>query len=103
MRPKIIKRAFDEQASIIEIHSHPYDLPARFSGSDLVGFEDFVPHVWWRLRGAPYSALVFSQTDFDGLVWVDNPRMPIQLEELKVGIRSLQPNRLTLNGTGKED
>jgi hypothetical protein len=45
IRPKIIKKAFDLDAAIIEIHSHPYDTPAMFSGSDLDGLREFVSHV----------------------------------------------------------
>ena len=102
MRPKIIKKAFDLDAAIIEAHSHPYNVPARFSSSDLAGFEEFVPHVWWRLRGKPYAALVFSSSDFDGLAWVNNPRDPQPLTELVVNGRRLQPNGLTLSRISDE-
>ncbi len=53
MRSKIIKMAFDLDAAIVELHSHPYPEPAKFSYSDLGGFDDFVAHVWWRLKGKP--------------------------------------------------
>lgn len=102
IRPKIIKKAFDLDAAIVEIHSHPYSSPAMFSGSDLEGLQEFVPHVWWRLKAKPYAALVFSTSDFDGLAWVDTPRCPQPLTELVVSGRSLLPNNLTLNRTGDE-
>jgi len=102
MRPKIIKKAFDLNASIIEVHSHPYNASASFSGSDLEGFQEFVPHVWWRLKGKPYAALVFSSSDFDGLAWVDTPRDPQPLTELVVNGHRLRPNGLTLSRIGGE-
>lgn len=99
MRPKIIKKAFDLNTSIVELHSHPLQRAAKFSASDLDGFSEFVPHVWWRLRGKPYAALVFSRDSaFDGLVWIDDPRTPKQLTEIIVGRKPLCANSLTLGG-----
>jgi len=97
MRPKIIKKAFDLDAAIVEVHSHPHNASAEFSGSDLVGLQEFVPHVWWRLKGKPYAALVFSCSDFDGLAWIKNPSHPQQLTELVVNGRSMRANGLTLS------
>lgn len=59
-RAKIIKKAHDNQASLIEFHSHPFPYPAEFSLADLNGLKEFVPHVWWRLKGRPYMAIVLS-------------------------------------------
>ena len=68
IRPDLIKRAWEEEACVIEVHSH-LDGPARFSWSDIAGFDEWVPHMRWRLRGRPYGALVFAPDDFDALVW----------------------------------
>lgn len=102
MRPKIIKMAFDYNTALVEVHSHPYSQPARFSYSDFQGFEEFVPHVWWRLKGRPYAAIVFSKFDFDALVWVDNPKNPHQLTEVVVDNQRFYPNCLTLRSRGKK-
>lgn len=67
----VIKRAFDLGACLVEFHSHRSGWPARFSGSDFHGFEEFVPHVRWRLANRPYAAIVLHQTSFDGLAWVE--------------------------------
>ena len=96
MRPKIIKRAFDINASIIELHSHMCSRGACFSPSDLQGFEEFVPHVWWRLNKKPYAAIVFSKSDFDALVWLEDPQQYHQLSEIVVDERHLYPTGLTL-------
>src|SRR5262245_57044415 len=48
MRGKVIKRAHDLGATIVEFHCHLGAWPAAFSESDRAGFEEFVPHVWWR-------------------------------------------------------
>jgi hypothetical protein len=95
MRGKIIKKAFDVNASIIEVHSHPYDTPAKFSYSDKEGFKEFVPHVWWRLRGKPYAALVFSQSDFDGLAWANSPQLYEPVTELLVDREKICANNLS--------
>jgi len=88
---RIIKLAFDRRASLVEFHSHRTNWPAQFSHSDFSGFEEFVPHVRWRLSGRPYAAVVFHESSFDGLVWVDEQR--VQLD----GIESdgLQPQLAT--------
>ena len=68
IRPALIKRAWDEDACLIEAHSHLHG-PACFSWSDMAGFDEWVPHLKWRLQGRPYAALVFAPDDFDALVW----------------------------------
>lgn len=82
IRPELIKRAWDENACLIEAHSH-LDGPAGFSSSDLAGFEDWVPHLRWRLRGRPYAALVFAPDDFDALLW-DGDGAPVSIDALQI-------------------
>lgn len=81
-RPELIKRAWREDACLIEVHSHLHG-PAQFSASDLTGFEEWVPHMRWRLQGRPYAALVFAPEDFDALIW-DQQGRPNSLDALKV-------------------
>ena len=80
---RIIKMAFDRQASLVEFHSHRSRRPAQFSGSDFSGFAEFVPHVRWRLGARPYAAAVFHETSFDGLSW--QGETPVQLDSIRVG------------------
>ena len=68
-RGKVIKRAHDQDAAVVEIHSHLGPRPAQFSGSDLMGFSEWVPHVRWRLKGKSYTAVVVTRRDFDAFVW----------------------------------
>lgn len=96
MRQKIIKMAFEIDAAIVELHSHMYPESAKFTFSDFRGFEEFIPHVWWRLNGKPYVAIVFSRSDFDALVWIDNPQQYQQLTEIVAGKQHLYPNGLSL-------
>jgi hypothetical protein len=97
IRAKVIKWAWDRQASLIEAHSHRGQVPAAFSPSDLSGFEEFVPHVWWRLQGKPYAALVFTHESFDGLVWMTSPSSPLAIEALCVEGEGYQrPTGLTM-------
>ncbi|MDP9225950.1 MAG: hypothetical protein M3P18_19360 [Actinomycetota bacterium] len=91
----IIKRAHDLGASIIEFHSHRGIWPAEFSGSDWAGFEEFVPHVWWRLKGRPYAALVVTATGFDGLAWIESADTPIRVTELIANDRVITPTGLS--------
>jgi len=93
-RSKVIKRAHDLSASLVELHSHR-DCPAMFSASDLLGFQEFVPHIWWRLKRRPYMAIVVSRSGFDGFVWIDNSHDPRHLDGILVGNSMLKSSKLS--------
>ena len=91
VKASTIKRAHDLGASLVEMHSHLGRWPAAFSISDLLGFREFVPHVWWRLRGRSYLALVVCRSGFDGLAWLDNPNAPQHLDGIMAEDSLLKP------------
>jgi hypothetical protein len=95
VRAHVIKRAHDLGASIVEVHSHGGPWSAAFSPSDQLGFREFVPHVWWRLKGRPYLALVATRQDFDGLAWITGPEDPQRLDGIMVDGQMLRPTRLS--------
>ncbi|HSY92703.1 MAG TPA: hypothetical protein VK812_15110 [Candidatus Binatus sp.] len=95
-KAKVIKRAHDLGASLLELHSHPRASTVEFSASDRHGFEDFVPHVWWRLKKKPYAAVVVGPGNFDSLYWTTNAKSPDGILELQVGDRRLTPTGLTI-------
>jgi len=95
-RAGVIKRAHDLGASIIEVHSHVGPWRAAFSYSDVNGLKDIVPHIWWRLRGRPYAAIVVATDGFDALVWAEDPHAPCALDELVAGDRVLQATNISL-------
>ena len=92
-RAALIKHAHDLGAALIEFHSHHGPWPAAFSSSDWSGFEEFVPHVRWRLRGRPYAAVVVTLTGFDALVWHGATDEPRHLDAMVVGDQRLEPTR----------
>lgn len=93
---KVIKMAWDRRLALGEIHSHPGSASGTaFSPSDLDGFDEFVPHVWWRLRGSPYVALVFGDSDYDALAWIAGPNAPERVATLTVGARQYPPTGIT--------
>jgi len=96
-RAAVIKRAHDLNASIVETHSHPFQAQAEFSLSDRLGLREFVPHVWWRLKGRPYAAIVMSPTGFDALCWRINPNQPEGLKAIDTGCEQFKPTGLSLN------
>ena len=96
MRAKIIKKAHDLDAALVEFHSHPHPYDACFSWSDKMGFEEFVPHVWWRLKGKPYAAVVVAPENFDALIWISGPGKPQLLNQLVIESGILKPTGLTL-------
>ena len=95
VRAQVIKRAHDLEASIVEVHSHDGPSPAAFSPSDQWGFREFVPHVWWRLKGRPYIAVVATRLDFDGLAWITGPEDPQRLNGIVVDGQTLTPTGLS--------
>lgn len=101
-RAKAIKRAYDLGASLVEAHSHTFHGVARFSGSDLAGFEEFIPHVWWRLRGRPYMALVVTRSGFDALAWIEDPRKPEYVDGIAVDGALLHASKASLEESGND-
>lgn len=93
-----IKRAHDLEASLIEVHSHPFPgmRAARFSQSDRAGLAEIVPHVRWRLPGRPYGALVVAPDGIDGLVWTDHFPGPEQVDAVAVDGRRRATSGLSL-------
>jgi hypothetical protein len=94
IRARVLGRASELGGCLAEVHSHALG-PAGFSPTDLSGFEEWVPHVRWRLSGRPYVALVFAGESFDALAWEGEGEEPSPLAELTVGSESLSPTGLT--------
>lgn len=87
-RAEIIKWAWDSGDSLVEAHSHGFG-EASFSPSDMYGLEQWVPHLWWRLRGRPYGAIVVDAGTLDALAWIENPGSPEQVDNLAIDGRPL--------------
>ncbi len=95
-RAGVIKRAHDLEASLVEFHSHPFPGGACFSGFDLEGLAEFVPHVRWRLRGRPYFAFVVAPTGYDALAWSTTGVRAETLGGMAVGRRIIKPSGRSL-------
>jgi hypothetical protein len=97
VRAEIIKWAWDEGASLVEAHSHRLG-EAQFSWSDLLGLEEWVPHLWWRLRGRPYGAIVVGDGGtLDALAWIEAADVPEQVATLEIaGERPIRATGRTL-------
>jgi hypothetical protein len=97
MKTDVIRWASDAGASLVEAHSHADFGRARFSPSDLWGFREWVPHLFWRLRARPYAALVTAGGSFDALAWMDGPDKPEQVERIQLDDGTVvMPTRQTL-------
>lgn len=83
-RAEAIRWAWESGACLVEAHSHGKRGTAGFSPSDLWGFEEWVPHLWWRLRGRPYAALVTAGDTFDAVAWIHGPSSVEQVGSLEV-------------------
>ena len=96
VRPRIIKWAWDAGDSLGEAHSHRIATEACFSPTDLAGLREWVPHIWWRLQGRPYLALVFGPDSVDGLAWVTSPEDPVALAKVTSADRVIAATGLSL-------
>jgi hypothetical protein len=96
VRADVIKWAWDNDACLVEAHSHRVGRPACFSPSDVWGLDEWVPHLWWRLRCRPYAAIVIAGDTFDALAWIDGADTPEQVAHLKVDDELHRPTALTL-------
>jgi hypothetical protein len=85
-RSAIIQWACAEDACLIEAHSHGRWAPAAFSQYDLQNLEEWVPHLWWRLRRRPYAAIVTSTRDLDALAWIDGPGESEQVDGISAEV-----------------
>jgi len=95
-RAAVIKRAHDLNAGLIECHSHPGQQGACFSWSDLHGFDEFVPHVRWRLGERPYAAVVFAADSIDALAWTRQEQRGVAVNAIHADGLRINPTNLTL-------
>jgi hypothetical protein len=93
---EVVKRAHDHDSCIIEFHSHLSPATASFSGTDISGLCEWVPHVRWRLQQRPYAALVVVPGTFDALLFSDTGSLPRSLNLLTVGEAQLRPTGITI-------
>lgn len=102
-RQSIIKHAHDHNLALIEFHSHPLSSFAQFSFSDLSGFDEWVPHVMWRLPERPYIAVVKAVENFDALYWETKGSSPRSELEFHVGDSVLTPTGFTIKGLASNE
>lgn len=74
------KRNYD----LIECHSHRFCGVAKFSSSDIRGLDEFVPYVWWKLPSKIYGALVWTENDVAGQVWMPKKRNFLPVSEIRI-------------------
>jgi hypothetical protein len=84
IRPRLIQSAWKRDLCLIEAHSHGPEGRAKFSMSDLLGFEEWVPHVRWRLQGRPYAALVCAGETWDAIAWRHPPTSPEPVAAIEI-------------------
>jgi hypothetical protein len=94
LRGELIRWAWTANASLLEAHSHVHGDPVCFSPTDLSGLRSWVPHVWWRLQGRPYAALVIGSETVDGLAWIAAADQAEQVVQVEV------PGRAFIRTTG---
>ena len=80
---KIMIMARERDCNLIECHSHqsPYGL-AYFSPSDILGVEQFISYVRWKLPGKKYAAMVWTKSSVYGQVWDPNNPTLIPVKEV---------------------
>jgi hypothetical protein len=81
---KVMLKAKKLNYDLIECHSHRFCGSARLSSSDKYGLDEFVKYVWWKLPGKIYGALVWTESDVAGQVWLPKNNLPVPIREIKI-------------------
>ena len=81
---KVMLMARRNNYDLIECHSHRSLGVAGFSPSDRYGLDEFVRYVWWKLPGKIYGALVWTENDIVGQVWLSNKNIPLPVKEIRI-------------------
>lgn len=81
---KVMVTARKKNYDLIECHSHCSDGVADFSPSDTHGLDEFIRYVWWKLPGKIYGALVWTENDVAGKVWLPQNSVPITISEIRI-------------------
>lgn len=93
----IVRWAFDAGKSLVEVHTHGRLVPAAFSPIDVDGFDDWVHGVRWRLRGAPYAAVVVAEDTIDAWAWTGTSKRPEQVDAIVIdGTDIIRTTRATM-------
>lgn len=93
----IVRWAFDAGKSLVEVHTHGRVVPAAFSPIDVDGFDDWVHGVRWRLRGAPYAAIVVAEGTVDAWAWTGTSKRPEQVDAIVIdGTEIIRTTRATI-------
>lgn len=93
----VVRWAHENSSALVEVHSHGRFAPAAFSRIDVAGLAEWVPGVRWRLRGAPYAAVVVAADTVDAWAWIDPTTEPVQVDAIVVGgTRIVRTTRATL-------
>ncbi len=81
---KIMLKAREIGADVLECHSHVSSTKASFSFFDLEEMQKFIQYVWWKLPEKIYGALVWSRKDVNGVIWLPKQYEPITIESVEV-------------------
>ena len=81
---KVMLRARDKNCDLIECHSHRTDDNARFSYSDIQGLNEFIGYVKWKLPGKSYAALVWSEKNIYGQLWLPKSNIPMPVTKIRI-------------------
>jgi molybdopterin-synthase adenylyltransferase len=79
---EVLKRARDEQWSVIFAHSHPHEIHPRFSSADNEGEQLLIPTFFQRVPNSPHGSLVLGRQGFDSRLWL-NSNQPEVVSELR--------------------
>lgn len=92
-----IKQAWDRGLSLVEFHCHRWpDDPPQFSLSDISGFSEIVPHLFWRLKGRPYGAVLLTPRGVDAVAWIKDGEQAEAVDRIVAGHGVIKPSGLTI-------
>ncbi|HHT9138306.1 MAG TPA: hypothetical protein ACFYEK_13825 [Candidatus Wunengus sp. YC60] len=92
---KVMLKAREYDSDLIECHSHRFNGSATFSPSDVQGLEEFVQYVWWKLPNKLYGAVIFTNNDAQGQIWLPKQSNPLLINEMVIVDKAGKFKRIT--------
>lgn len=78
---KALQWAYASRSALLHVHTHHGRGRPAFSGVDLTSGCEFVPSFFITLPRMPHGMLVLSNDSAAGLLWYDEHRDPLEIDE----------------------
>src|SRR6266699_1152769 len=97
----VLKRARQQECSVVVTHTHPFSEWPEFSLADDHGEEVLIPAIFKRVPGKSHGALVLGRAGFSGRLYIDEHHAAPAMVETMILVGS-EVRRATFNSSSTE-